>query len=300
METKISLMLTITVSLILAGALLVPIISDVTATHDTFENDGYFSMMDYYDTSDDVTVSWDYTDPTNITVGTETYELDTPTNQFISIVVGDDFYVRYANGGSNHYIQASYGGTDKLSASTAASSSFTATFSGGTATMTVGSTSQTADYTEIYVISGDDGDYVMKYSDDTAYMGAETEFCGVGVTALGDATSVIRVEGTIEDGATVTVIAATTTDTPTISNVVVNATEIDGYDGYELSSITFTISADGEDYDATYSYFIVPSEVSLEKSEHMGTTEIALISVIPIMVILAVLMVAVRGITRND
>ena len=173
--------------------------------------------------------------------------------------------------------------------------------SNGTATMTLyisgeAQTPITKTYTEVYAYSGDAGSYVMKKSDEAAYMAADSEFLGFGTTAIGGSdVAAMRVEGNIEDGATATVIASTVAGT-TASDVTINSTPLDNYHGYAFTSASFDITANGNDYPAVYSYVVVPAQVTLEKSWHLDTTEIAMFGVISILGIIMLVVVAANAI----
>lgn len=311
MEMKIPLVaISAFVVVVVLAAVLMPVLGDATDTDDTFTNEGYFHMTKY-DMSTDVTIYWDHTTPTKLTVNGETYDVDTPVNQFVSLAIGDTWYFRYANGVSNFYTQMSYGGVTSLAASTTAGTDLQVVCSAGTATGTVlnngaVSSTQTVSYTELYVLSGDTGDYVTKKSTDKVYMAADSEFLGLGSTAIGSSGSCIcRVEGSIEDDASVTVIAASTGLTLTVKSgsIAITDTALTKNIGYQLSKIDFTlVDGSSNEYNVTYSYFIVPSEVTLEKTEHLTGNEIALLAAIPALVIIALLIgvIAIFARSRMD
>ena len=295
----IPLVITLVVGIILAGSVLMPVLNDATKTTDTLENVGYFHM-EKYATDEEVVISWDHTNPRQITVNNEVYSPNTPLNQWVSLAIGDNWYFRYADGGSNVYVQVTYGGINYVSGSVSGGSDVTMTCSNGTATIvqtTSGTTSdtQTAEYTELYAISGDSGEYLMKNSNETAYVAAGTEFLAIGSTSLGSGRAVLKVAGNVEDGATVEVVGSTPTGA-TVSDIEVNATALSNYVGFALSTITFNITVENTEYPATYSYFIVPASVTLELAEHLTPGQIALMGAIPIMVIVALLMAAVGAI----
>lgn len=298
MDTKvfITVIAGVLVSALILGAF-VPIFSEVTATEDEFSNDGYYHM-EKYGVDDDITIEWNHSEPKIITVNGIDYTLSLPYNTWTSLVVGDDWYLRYADGNTVQFTQTSYGGISYLSASTTDAKDLTIVCSNGTAdisTATEGTVSNrvTATYTELYIISGDAGSYVMKAKDGTAYMTATSDFVALGVTQLqGSDRCILRIDGNIEDGANVDVIASTVTDT-TITDVTVNTSELPSHKGYSLSTITFVAVADGTDTDVTYSYFIVPSEVSIERNVHGDEAFNSVIDIIPLVAGVGLLMGAV-------
>lgn len=273
-----------------------PVFADTTQTTDTFTNEGYYHMTKY-DTTQDVNISWDHDTPKKITVNGVEYNISFVFNQWYSLVVADNWYFRYADGNTTQYVQNSYGGIDYVSASTSNGTDITLECTGGTATIksyngdTVTNT-KTANYTELYVISGDTGSYVMKYSNNDVYMAEDSEFIALGTTALGEsARAVIRIDGSIEDGATVNIIASTPEGATVTDNTIsVNTTDCNNYNGYMLSDITFKITSNGTDYNATYSYFIVPYEVTLERAIHPEGATLTLMGLLPVLIAMGLLL----------
>ena len=294
----IPIVMALVVGIILAGSVLMPVLNDATKTTDTFENSGYFHM-EKYGTDDDVTIVWDPATPKQSSDNGGAYLPATPVNQFVNVAIGDDWYFRYADGGSNTYVQVTYGGIEQVAGSNSDGQTVTVTCSGGTATITKGTTTQTATYTELYAISGDTGAYTMKNANESVTVAGDTEFIGLGSTALGTGKAVLKVTGNVDDGADVTVIGSTASEV-TISDITVAAVSMTGHNGYTLSNVTFTITADDEEYPATYSYFIVPASVTLELAEHLPPGQIALLGAIPVLVIVALLVVAVGVVARRN
>lgn len=294
----LTLVVTLTVGIILAGSLLMPVISDATETTDTFENTGYFSMTKY-DTETDLTIEWDHTKPKVITINEEDIALEGfPLNQWISIIIGDDWMVRYANGGTLYFSQLRYGNMQTMSADTNTGTDMTIVCEAGTATATrytsgTPGTPAEVSYTEIYAIS-ERGDYVMKKATDIAYMAGDSPIVAYGTTDLGSGySSMIKITGTINDGVDVTILASTSGSAAIVDDsIVINKTATTSTIGYELSNIQFEISDRGDDYPATYSYFIVPAKVTLELTEHLSNGEIAIMNAIPLMIIVALVMMA--------
>ena len=279
------------------GAML-PIFQDVTATEDTFKNTGYFTV-DKYTSDDSVIVSWDHTKPGIVTVGDTEITVNSPINKWVSLVVGDNWYFRYVHTDTQTEIQMSYGGVSTIGASTQNGKDFVLECENGTATGTSYlsgevSTTQTVAYTEIYVISENGEYYIMKDSDVTATMLKDSEFVGVGQTFISGGACIIRIEGTIEDGATVTVIGSTSPATIDTDTIKINATPKNGYvDCYNLTSITFDVNTSGGTTHATYSYFIVPSEVTAERAIHGDSGFNTIVNLIPLIIGMGLLLIAV-------
>lgn len=306
MNTKIiGISIAAFIGIVVLGSVLMPILDDATATTDTFTNDGYFHMNKYGSSDDSVTLVWDHTTPRAVSVNGTTYNLATPVNQWIDLVVGDDWYIRYAYGGSVSFI--GFDGADQTNqvlASVQNGSDMTAVFTGGTVTVTVTTTGadplvKTTDYIEYYVISGDSGSYVMKKSNESVYMSKETPIYGIGSSDAFSGLAMTKLTGSIEDGVTATVLKSTSGEV-TAGPTTVNTTEVSDYTGfYQLSTITFDFIKGEETSAATYSYFIVPSEVAGERAVHFTDGQNAILGAIPIMIIVAILLGVVALVVRS-
>ena len=292
------------VAIVITISCAIPVISDSTKTEDTFKNTGYFTV-DKYTPDDSVIVSWDHTKPDIITVGDTEITVNSPLNKWVSLVVGDNWYFRYVRTDTQTEIQMSYGGVGTIGASTQNGKDFVLECESGTATGTSYlsgevSNTQTVAYTEIYVISENGQYYIMKDSDVTATMLKDSEFVGVGQTFISGGACIIRIEGTIEDGATVTVIGSTSPATIDTDTIKINATPKNGYvDCYDLTSITFDVNTSGGTTHATYNYFIVPYEVTAERAIHPDSTLSTMINVIPVLLIVSIIIGAVALFISN-
>lgn len=301
----ISIVLTLVVGIILAGSVLVPVLDDATATEKTFDNrDGALFQLEKFDETTEYSFEWVYTDPTHATVNNETVTLSRAT----VICATDSFLIRYGQDTSNGYYMQSVGdGLGVVYGTETRKTTLTISASSGTLTATVANEGsdpiiRTASITEGYGIVANGG-YVMKASNQTAYMLADSPIVAMGLTLLdGVWSNMFQIVGNVE-GVEVTQINPTPA-TYTISNVEVNAESSASYiDLYELQSITFdaTLVSDNTTVHAcTYDYFIVPAEVTAELSEHLTPGQIALMGAIPVLVIVALLVVAVGVVARRN
>ena len=284
------------IGIIMVTAVILPLSSEYSKAK-TFKNEGYFTMNKYTADDEDLTVSWDHTKPDKITVGDDEITVSIPKGKWVSVVVGDNWYFRYVVSNSNvTEVQMSYGSVAVITAATDNGRDLEVTLSNGTATgktysSGVVQSTQTASYTEVYVIAEDGEYYIMKDSDVTATMLNDSEFIGIGQTFISGGAAIIKVQGTIDDGATVTIIGSTVTaaiDTDTIS---VNATPVNGYiDCYDLTSITFDVTTSGGTTHATYNYFIVPAEVTADPDNPAAYK--SLVMVIPLMAFVVLVVAA--------
>lgn len=306
MEMKIpAIAITAVVVVIVLAGVLMPVLDDATKTEDSFTNDGYFHLNKYDASADSLTIFWDHNSPRVLTVGSTTYDLDTPVNQWIDVIVGDDWYIRYAYGGSVSFMGFDgYGFVSQVLASVTNGSDMTAVLSGGTVTVTVSTTGasdivKSTSYTEYYALSGDTGDYVMKKSAETVYMSEDTPIYAIGSTDAFSGAAMVKLTGSIEDGVTATVLRSTSGEV-TAGPTTVNTTKVNDYAGfYELSTITFDLIKGDDTQAATYSYFIVPSTVDGERAVHFTDNQNAIFAAIPIMVIVALLIAVVALVFRG-
>lgn len=299
MDNKlITMVITLTVCIIVTGSVLMPVLEDTTATEDTFENDGYYHLTKYT-AEDSVTMTWDASAPDVFTVNGEDVTYHNDNSFAVSVGLGERFAVRLPtnNTAINFYGAGTYINTNTTN------TTFTLTYSEGTLTVTNGTnTKSISDVSEIFVISSD-GDYVMKKTDSPAYLNsgseivADSEIYASGQTFNGGAYIFWHLQGSIED--------MEYPDTFDSNLTITNETIHGKYDTahedlYVLDNLTFTATTSTSVvYNVTASYFVVPSEVTAERSQHLDGNEIALISVIPVLIIAALLIFAVRVFLSN-
>lgn len=286
----------IIVAVMILGIVLVPVLSQATETEKTFTNTGYYRMTEITaETDGEWAYTWTDSEPNIIYVNDEAYNMDVPSGLSYSIIGASDGWVsRYINT-ANPYIQTMY--SNGVGSGGVGLKSFECTISGGTAEFSLilsddSTATKTIAYTTCYVLDKN-GSWMMKNKDESAYMLKDSEYFAIGVTAsTGFPLNVFKIEGTIDDGATVTnTIHGSGAQTFTASNVVVVSSEVSGYnDLYSLDRITFTATNGTDTINATYSYFLVPYEVTAELSDHPTPMMITLINVIPVFVVLAIIL----------
>lgn len=302
MEPKnlVGMVLAITVSIICIGAVMMPVLSSATETEKTFDNTAdSLWQVEELDTESSYTFVWDHTAPTVATVNGEEVSLANGT----IICASDTFLIRYGVDGNGYYLQSVPGTTFSMTVYSAGSNAgdVTITAESGvlTATIIKGSTTTTpsVSFTKGYGIVAD-GDYVMKSPTQSAYMLKDSVIFAMGLTAInGVWYNLFQIEGNV-DGVEISQIYPE--GAYTFSNVSINADAVNNYvDLYSLDSITF-LATNAEDStitsNCTYNFFIVPAEVTAELSSHLTAAEIALVLVLPVLMIVAVLMIAVNRI----
>ena len=283
----LTLIITLIVGIILAGSLLMPVLTDATTTERTFTNDGYFRMDKV--TDGNLTFNWDYDEPTKIVVNDETIEYTNDSGNEISVVCSNTFYLRIRDNNAS-FIYNGPGG-NVIADSTGESLTVTITENSGTVT----NGTDTKNFTnvgDIYHISNS-GDYAMKKSNEAAYLNEDSEIFIRGMSRIGIHYVSFIVNGNINDGATVL------GSDVTISDISMNATADNAYkDLYKFNDITFDAVFTGETTPThvTYNYVVVPYQVTSELSQHLTPGQISLLGAIPVMVIVALLMAAVGAI----
>ena len=302
----VALVVGASVMVLIFSALLVPIINDATTTEKTLTNDGLFRLTKY-DADAEITATWDYTKPNQITVNETDVALPLSAAYLMSISGNDGFFLRYGALTSGQYGIQLYDSTStllRLQASTTGSSSMTIAISNGTASFTVGDTTIDETINDSFFFVDSNGSFVMKKATDTAYVKSDSEFYGIGRTTINTSGAQtvdnLYINGTIDDGITV---SSMTGMNATYSDGAITSTSVSGYvDTYALSGFTFVITYDSATTNASYTQIIVPYEVTAELSVHPDSATNALLSAIPIIamigIVLAVVGVAIVG--RND
>lgn len=309
----IPIVLTLVVGIILAGSVLVPVLNDATTTHKTFTNDGYLRLGEISaEDTETYTITWTYENPHQFVINDEVYvmpEGNTTGSVFpYTLFATDGWGLRYSQTGTAGNVDLNlYGSGESASliwyATTTDSDTVTITLNEGTATFVKNSTtSVTKSYTAAF-IPDSDGAYVLKKGDTSAYLNADSVIYSTGRTSttFGTYTFAININlsGNVE-GVEVNAIAPTGFTT---SNVVIDSSEVSGYkDLYKFDKVTFDITQTSTSISAgaVYSQVIVPYQVTAELSEHLTPGQIALLGAIPVMVIVALLVVAVGTVARRN
>lgn len=271
------------VVVIVAAAVILPILAEAEKTTTTFEN-GRLYYMYGLGAEDSVTYTFDGTEWT-----ADGEALDVVVSDSTTLVAGDGFIVR-----SNGLIRGSTNITP------ASITTMTVTAAGVTGTY-VNSSDVSASInisgTVYYCATSEVTDYVLCPYNEAVYLNGDSEILADGQSAIktGQA-GVFKITGNITDGFTVT----PQTLGVTVSDVVCNYEAVDGYiDLYEVTSITFTTVYDGETRAQTYSSYIVPAEVTAEKSVHATGVELTIIQILPVLVLVGVLMMIVTAFIAN-
>lgn len=287
-------MVGIMICAVMIGGSFLSIVSSVTAESDTFKNVGYFDL-DKIENEGEVIVEWTPTAPYEVKTNGEVVSLDDVPNFSVNIVLGDNWFVRYWNNqGQTTVTVQTFGLKAPISVNTTTNvESMTITLSNNVATIVAGSESLTYDYTSAYY-PVNNGSYTMKDQNKPVYLLGATELDIIGTSVIGGSGGrLCTIDGSISNGFTSDVFYPTTGGY-TASNTVGAYSEVDNYVNlYKLDKITFTASKDGTDETVTYSYFVVPSEVTADRTEPMDRTSATLFNVLPIVAVAGLVMAGI-------
>lgn len=273
MESKnlLTLAITLTVGIILAGSLLMPVISDATETERTFENTGYYYMTDV---GADESYTYEFVSSPAKAWTVNGEALSFPEGAF-NVLVTDEHFVR-SNG--------------QIESSSVASMTVTVTAESITGTYTASGVSHDIDWAVdgFYGAVPTKDSFIMTNPDATTYVKSDTEVLGFGLSNLSGQYPIFHIVGDMEN------VTVTSPDTSiTIANVAINKTPVDGFiDLYKFESITFDATKGDNTATITYNRVIVPTEVMAELSQHLNSGEIAILNALPVLIIVALVMMA--------
>ena len=295
MNTKlIGISIAAVIGIIVLGSVLMPILDDATVTQDTLDNTkDALGMIDKIDATTD-TYKLEFTHGSSTVTINETDTVDL----FAGTVVcqSDRFIVRYL---SNGFLQLYTSSGSWANVGDANSVDTLIEIASGTATITPstsgtpGTVRTVTDLTECYVLAKT-GNYVMKAPTQDAYVLEDSQIIAMGLTNnVG-----ISIKGTVESVTISNFYPAN--QSHTFSNVIIDATEDgDHVDTYTINKITFDGEYDGTTTSYTYNYFIVPAEITAEKTVHFTDGQNAILGAIPIMIIVAILLGVVALVVRS-
>jgi len=283
----IPLCITLVVGIILAGSVLMPVINDATETERTYTNEGVYYMTD--DPTDYVLEIRGVDQEILVNDELVTTFADLPNSAW-TLLSTPEYLIRIQGASSNYacWITSITGTNTYVASNTTESVKVILTDS----TITIGTS--VFNYTGEFRGIAKTGDYVMTPAGGFVVSDTDTIIIGNGATGVTHWYDAFYIIGTVDD------IQVSTSDSITVSNVEVNATKIPNFNGSTVTSITFTATDGTNTTDATYNRVIVPVSVTLEKTQHLTPGQIALMGTIPIMVIVALLVVAVGVVARRN
>ncbi len=299
MEMKIpAIAITAVVVVIVLAGVLMPVLDDATEVNETFTNEGLWRMSE---NSNGNTYQFDNTDKTWSLNGDVIITNAGDSSKANSgVVVLDDLSVR-ANGWIRGH---SLSGNSTTTVVTNANDEIVISGNGLSGNGTYAMQGYGAD---------PDGNYLMTPYNSSVYMLGDSPIYATGVSEYtGGSRFIVHIEGTIADGVTITVSSIRNGNTLTdvsVTNVQINSTEVEGYKNlYKLTGITADVSFTSqsgendpvsESGSISYTSYVVPYEVTAEKSVHFTDNQNAIFAAIPIMVIVALLIAVVALVFRG-
>ena len=301
MESKnlLTLIITLVVGIILAGSLLMPVINSYSDDTKTIENEGSF-----FATPDGENHTITFTDQNYATVDGVNVEypegFGTGIQKNATVMVGNDWMLRLENGyarliaaGPNNLYSQEDLGTDGL----------TATISGTTVSITIEDKEKTL--TDLQYYLAPEGDWVLCYN---PYIKADTPLFG-GIRGQGTNSDGQRydcfevISGNVTNGFDEETCRAalftTPVSFPTVDATYDISTETVATDLLKLNTITQNVTfSDNSTATVVISYLIAPATITYTSPADINMD--ALLSAIPIMVIVALLILAVRAIAYRD
>lgn len=280
-----ALIVGVVVALVLAGAVL-PVFAETTSATDTFMNDGLIYATNL-DADTVATIVWDYAKPNILTVNDVDMTVPTGSLWPLTVAFTESYLVRLYPETTGGYIQIIdvESGASQASAFVSGNTGMDITISGGTLTATVNNVSKTFTGTAGLIIS-DKGDYVLKKSDDSAYIKDDSIVYCAGYTWHGLDNSVNLVNiftYSVEDSVGIqgsyppSFTYSETIDNPAVSSYI---------NLYSFKSITMEIEDEDDNTGtAVYSQVFVPAEVSAEKVAHPDATLSTLLNILPLLAI---------------
>lgn len=291
----LTLVITLTVGIILAGSLLMPVINDNTDTTKTYTNLG----MPYAEAVSGETHTITVTS-SEITSDGETIDQTLFPGEFghYTLVYGSDGFVRFDVNTNVKVINIS----GRYNLSLANDATITVSISGTGATISTTASESTYSLTDVEYFISTTGPMVLAVNpvvlNDSDIIGeGETEFStSIGIPDPLDVA--LYWEGTTE-GITGTVIQYANGDNwnkPTIKESVINTTEQAG-GCLKIDSVVITYSAtnrDNSEYNpaSTYTYFLAPKEITYNNPNYIGDGNAAIMEAIPYLIIAALVVMA--------
>ena len=299
---KIPVMIvSIVVAIVVCAGILIPAIDQSTETHKLYTNDGLYKM-DKIDVDYTVNVTWDHTAPQVINFGSVAVDMQQYPAGTYTMIGSENFNMRYYDLGSGNVGIQIYGDNQNYSANTTAGTDMAISISAGTMTANNGGTAKSytiGDHGYIYDFDGD-GKYVMKSAADPVYVLGDSDIVSINASIVYTGVTVGSfVSGNIDDGFTGSTYLNGAYSV-TFGNITTQSDEVSGYkDLYELSELDVEMTQNGTTKTGLFKTLIVPAEVNAELAVHLDQSQIVVLSVIPLLILVAILIAAVVLIGRE-
>lgn len=295
------------IAVMLFATMVVPVIGEATTTEKTFTNGGYFTYDAVADDTD-VTIVWEMASPDVVKIGDNTITMPEGASSW-TIVGSENFTARFYRNATVTGIQC-YGTSGYISGNTGTAGLTSLTVAVSAASMVITAGENTKTYTmgdHGFVLNPiGKGALTLKYSDEAAYINEDTEvyLCGTTFVTGSGTNDFVGVFGwgTVDDLTMSSFYGNSSPNTVSFGDVTATYSAVSGYvDLYLLEKFTFPLTQNGATVTATYSYFVVPTEVTAELSIHPDDTSIALLSIIPVLIVVGLIIgVATIFLSRRE
>lgn len=284
MESKklIGIVTGLVVLIVVVGAFLVPVVNDATDHAEKFTNTNIKCRISTAESSDTATMTFD---GTNLTVNGYVVKL-TSTYTYVT---ADTFVLRVSASGKtwSDRVDDKIGTNWNVNMTTC-----NLTFSNGHVTGTVNDQPFNHDYGWVILPSAD-GDLGLTFTTQK-YLRYDTEVMTVGMSNIGGENRWCTLSGSIKDGVNLHVVTSTGAEMGTFA-ATGTWTKVDGYnDLYTMTAFTFDVNGE----EVTYNRFIVPYEITAEKTHNEAAD--SLLNVIPLLIVVSILMFAVSAIIMRN
>ncbi len=298
------LVVALVIGIVLVTSAVVPLASDYSEAK-TFKNEGYYTMDKVTDETNSVIV-WERSSPEKINIdGTDFSMSFAEIGRSYTLIGSESLIVRFDKFGSNSYTINAWDTSTYFNMGNG--STVTITLTNGSVTC-ASDRSDIPNYSQTYSVGDDcyiinpngtgDHAFIMKKSTVPAYLNGDSTIIFMGITQLDPNNSGIYAciygIGSLEDGIELsTIYAPNSITTITYGEAEPTYTEDKNYiDLYLLDKYDFTINYDDSEAAATYSYFIVPAEVTADPDNPAAYKN--LVKVVPLMAFI-MLVVAAAG-----
>lgn len=279
MKTNVlTLIITMVVGIIMTGALLAPIISDNTDTEKTLTNVG--ANYSLYEAGETHTIT--FTTDSMITDGVAQPLPDISRYGSATIAYGEGGLLRLASNGVSWWGNISGEGSSRFIGS---ASSTTITISdAGACTATGANNSRSFSGTIMY--ANPSGNLALTYN---PYVLEDSTIYGCGTTTVDAIAYGIYWSGNVSEITANAIVPPTQTFGTIETNTTNTTTNL-----LQVDSVVIPNDTAGTDF--TYTYFFAPKEITYDNPNYVGSENAAILGAIPIVVIVAILMLAVGAI----
>lgn len=292
MKPIVAVAIALAVGVTVFAGVLIPAIESGIETKDTYTNEGIKLSKVSNDSSHEIT--WDHTEPNVITIDDTAIEMSTTANPRGFVIASENFYLKWYNLGSTTIGVQFYSGTVRMDGNVSSSKDMTVSIESGSVSVTAGTDTNTYTLGDYAYMLDSSGNYVLKDANATAKVMADTEIVLVDVVQVASGYPAgIFANGNIEDGLTYSAYFYNPSTVAFASPTQASASVNGHIDLYNVSGFGVTATQGDTTKTLTFNSFIVPSEVTAERTVHAGDSVIQIMSILPIFIVLGMIVAVV-------